>query len=488
MTPQEIIKILLTYVDICDIQLFRFTVFEIRKTQKKLMASNRQAILLCGHGYGDECKGSVTDYLARVHNAHTVIRYNGASQAAHNVTLSDGRHHTFSQFGSASFIPGVRTHLSQFMLVNPINLLREADKLSQQGITDVCDRTTVDERSLIITPFHCSANRLRELSRGAYRHGSCGQGVGETVRDAAIQDENIIIRAADLCDLRKVALKLKAIQDFKISQIADIINLGAEDECLKRELSVLHSTDLVSKILSWYEEFAQSISIVDNCHIRNILDRCGTTIFEGAQGTLLDETYGFHPHVTSTNITYANAESIIRECEYDDEILHYGLVRAYLTRHGPGPFVTEDDNLSHLLPDVHNVMHEWQRGFRVGWFDLVATQYALSVVKNTEGLIVSCLDRFDSLPEWKVCVGYYHPQLGYLERIEPCKGDSQEPLTKVLNECQPVYHTFKGKDTEAYLRLLEERLGVPIVLTSYGPTEKDKHLFKLQDSFCSLHV
>ena len=110
----------------------------------------------------------------------TVVRFNGGAQAAHNVVTRDGRHHAFAQFGAGTFTPGVRTHLSRFVLLDPLALAAEATHLAIVGVPDALDRLTVDRDALLTTPYHRAANRARELARGNHRHGSCGMGIGET--------------------------------------------------------------------------------------------------------------------------------------------------------------------------------------------------------------------------------------------------------------------------------------------------------------------
>src|SRR5262245_62300875 len=114
--------------------------------------------LVAGLGYGDEGKGSIVDFLARQPRPGTraglVVRFNGGAQAAHNVVTEDGRHHTFAQFGSGTFTPGVRTHLSQHVLVDPLALVTEAEHLASLGVPDALDRLTVDREALVTTPYH----------------------------------------------------------------------------------------------------------------------------------------------------------------------------------------------------------------------------------------------------------------------------------------------------------------------------------------------
>src|SRR3954462_6632482 len=165
------------------------------------------AILVIDLAFGDCGKGTVVDFLTRHHAAHTVVRFNGGPQAGHNVVTPDGRHHTFSQFGSATFLPGVRTVLSHFMLIEPYALLNEAAHLRSLGVSDALDRLMIHERCPVITPAHQAANRLRELARGQDAHGTCGLGIGQTMQDLLARPESLIY-AADLKDRVVAAQRL----------------------------------------------------------------------------------------------------------------------------------------------------------------------------------------------------------------------------------------------------------------------------------------
>ncbi|MGE3913811.1 MAG: adenylosuccinate synthetase, partial [Chloroflexota bacterium] len=124
------------------------------------MQADRKAYILVGLGFGDEGKGAWTDYLARTEPVHTVVRFNGGAQAGHNVVTPDGRHHTFAQFGSGTLVRGVNTHLSRYMLVNPLAMLKEDEALQALGVTDALRRTSIDRRALLTTPIQVAANRL----------------------------------------------------------------------------------------------------------------------------------------------------------------------------------------------------------------------------------------------------------------------------------------------------------------------------------------
>src|SRR3954462_3394351 len=124
------------------------------------MPAARKAIIVVDLAFGDCGKGTIVDFLTRQYEAHTVVRFNGGPQAGHNVVTADGRHHTFAQFGSGSFVPGVRTLLSRFMLIEPYALLNEAAHLEQIGVPDPMSRLFIDGRCLVITPPQQAANRL----------------------------------------------------------------------------------------------------------------------------------------------------------------------------------------------------------------------------------------------------------------------------------------------------------------------------------------
>ena len=168
----------------------------------------RRAFVVIDLAFGDSGKGTIVDYLVRRHSADLVVRFNGGPQAGHNVVLPDGRHHTFSQFGSGSFVPSIKTLLSRFVLIEPCAMLKEAAHLAQLGLGDVLARTFIDERCRVITPLHHLANRLREHARGSLAHGTCGVGFGECVQED-LSDPAASLRANDLRQPAKVRQHLR---------------------------------------------------------------------------------------------------------------------------------------------------------------------------------------------------------------------------------------------------------------------------------------
>src|SRR6516165_3609325 len=185
---------------------------------------SREALLVVDLAFGDCGKGSIVDYLVRTRGADTVVRFNGGPQAGHNVVTPDGRHHTFSQFGSGSFVPGVKTVLSRFMLIEPYALLNEADHLRSLGVLNPLSRLMIDRNCLVITPCHIEANRIRELTRGDAAHGTCGMGVGETVQDS-IEHPEMSLRAHMLSDPSEVRKRLEGFRRLKLDQLREAIRM-----------------------------------------------------------------------------------------------------------------------------------------------------------------------------------------------------------------------------------------------------------------------
>jgi adenylosuccinate synthase len=410
--------------------------------------------IVCGLGFGDEGKGSVVDFLCSPHRpdrARTVIRFNGGAQAAHNELTADGRHHTFAQFGSGSFWPGVRTHLSRFVLVDPLALAAEAAHLATVGVQDALDRLTVDRDALLVTPYHQAANRARETARGRDRHGSCGMRIGETMR-YALAWPGEAPRVADCASPRALARSLALLQDRLCDELGP---LGGPP---------------VDLLCDAYRAFAARVPLVDGGYLRRLL-RAGPAVFEGAQGVLLDEWRGFHPYTTWSTTTFANAETLLAEA--GETAVRLGVVRCYLTRHGPGPFVTEDPTLE--FPEPHNGTGTWQGMFRTGHPDAVAMRYAAEVAGGVDAVALTHLD-VAARHRLRVCRAYLADgQL--VSRIEPGPEHDlswQERLTRMLLRARPVSCDPAGGDPADWPGIFEDVLGAPVMLRSYGPTAAAK--------------
>ena len=412
-------------------------------------------VIVVDLGYGDAGKGTVVDWLCSPfagEPVHTVVRFNGGAQAGHNVVTADGRHHTFAQFGSGTFWPGVRTFLSRFMLVDPLALAAEAAHLAAVGVPDALRRLTVDADAPLTTPYHRAANRVRELARGRDRHGSCGMGIGETA-SYALGFPADAPRAGDCAAPRVLARKLRLLRD----------RLGDE-------LGPLDAPP-VADLCEAYQAFAAAVPVVDSGYLARVLRR-GRVVFEGAQGVLLDEWRGFHPYTTWSTTTFANAETLLAEAlptEAGSRGVRLGVVRSYLTRHGPGPFPTEDPTLE--LPEPHNRRGDWQGAFRVGHFDAVALRYAVSVAGSVDALAVTHLDTAAGRP-MRVCDRYLVDGRP-VDRLDPGPErdlDYQSRLTAMLLRARPSYRGLGGD----WPGVIEAALGAPVALLSLGPTAADK--------------
>lgn len=452
---------------------------------------DKRAVIVTDVGYGDAGKGTTVDYLVRQASSAVVVRHNGGAQAAHNVITPDGRHHTFAQFGSGSLVPGVKTHLSRYMLVNPLNMFPEAEHLIELGIPDIWSRVSVDREALVTTPWHCSANRLREIARGDGRHGSCGQGIGETMADS-IDHPELALRVGDL-QSQSLRSKLEAIRLYKMEQLRLELGpaLDADEWC------ALTNPHLVEVVLRAYRAWVELVTIVDGAYLGCLGDHHELMVFEGAQGVLLDEWHGFHPYTTWSTTTHANALNLLSEIHFDGELQRLGVLRAYTTRHGAGPFVTEDPGLTSPLQEHHNGTDAWQGSFRYGHLDLLAHRYALTLCGGTDALVMTGIDRLRELSSWSTCNAYRlsddsadakkyfdFAADGSITAIR--KGvqgelDYQARLTELLFSCSPVYQTMSASSgapgqgsIHDYLRTAEALLGLPISIASYGPTAADK--------------
>lgn len=455
---------------------------------------NKHAYVVTDIGYGDAGKGTVVDYLTRQSRSTVVVRHNGGPQAAHNVVTSDGRHHTFAQFGSGSFVPDARTHLSRFMLVNPLNMIREAEHLIALGVTDIWRRTTVDEDALIILPWHQSANRLRELARGGGRHGSCGQGVGEAQADH-LSHPSMSIHARDLRDINSLAERLRQIRDDKYRRLRYEITLP-DTPAMEQEWGVFTDPNLIPWLCEEYRYWCRIIDIVPDTYLNVLARNTEQLIFEGAQGVLLDEWYGFHPYTTWSTTTPVNALTLLSELDEAIPVTKLGVMRAYTTRHGPGPFVTEDRGLAGPLREYHNGMGEWQGAFRYGHLDLMAHRYAIAACGGIDELVVTGIDRLAPLNDWYVCSEYrlkepasdldryFERSAGRLTGIKlgPFADlKYQARLTQLLMSMSPVYQYVTNTPNQAVretelLERIETILDLPITLVSTGPTAEDKRV------------
>ena len=206
------------------------------------------------------------------------------------------------------------------------------------------------------------------------------------------------------------------------------------------------------------------------------LARPGTVVFEGAQGVLLDEWRGFHPHTTWSSISTQAVDAVLSDLGIDARIRHLGVLRAYLTRHGAGPLPTVDVALD-ALAEPHNADAGWQGRFRRGHPDEVLLRYALKSVGPLDGLLVSHLDAVDAAPGLQWCRAYEMANTEDIVTDLPWKHESdlthQQALTSLLQNITPRYEQHRIASPAQWIGRAEEVSGLPVLLGSFGPTHRD---------------
>ncbi len=441
-----------------------------------------RAYIVIDLGFGDAGKGLLTDFLVRHSGAGLVVRYNGGAQAGHNVVTPDGRHHTFAQFGSGTFLPGVRTYLSRHVVIHPAALLAEGDLLQSKGIPDAYSRLRLSDRALVITPFHQAANRIRELARGADRHGSCGVGVGEVVEDAHLQSEDLVL-AGDLTRPDVLRRKLQRIREQKREQMATLCQAAPPGSRLALECSLFEREEAIDDWIASIARIGELGLVVSDAVLERWLLDTETVIFEGAQGVLLDADAGFHPFTTWSHCTAENAFELLAEMAPDAKPVRIGVLRCYAVRHGPGPLPTETNDLTSVVSD-HNKYGEWQGAVRYGWFDGVLARYALDIAGEVDSFMLTHLDVLRHLETWKYCPGYQeYPDFDgtfvgldisdgllagfHMPRFLPVEQRAQ--LTRALSNVEPVVETC-GVDDPHVIQKIKSLIGQPVDIISRGPS------------------
>jgi adenylosuccinate synthase len=413
-----------------------------------------RAVILVGLGFGDEGKGAAVDFLTREYEADLVVRYCGGCQAGHNVELPDGRRHTFSQFGAGT-LAGARTYLGPAVVMDPSAMRREAAHLTSLGFSKPFRLLTFHPRCLVTTPWHKVLNWAREAARGAARHGTCGQGVGEA-RSYWLKHGRDAIVGADLGDVEVLREKLELQRQRTLLEIQEIVEkIDAE---FLREMDVWNlNAEAAARELS---EASDGLAVSDRP------PDCETAIFEGAQGVLLDEYRGFHPHTTWSTVTPHHAWELIEQAGAA-EVAVLGVTRTYTTRHGDGPLPTFSADLTARLPDPGNPRNRWQGGFRCGWLDLPLLRYAAEAAGPLDGLVANHLDQVTE-DGWLVCDSYKNVTLSPSDAPNL---ELQSRLNRELERAEPVLCAATAEDV---LQRLNDV--APVVLRGAGPTYEARRL------------
>jgi adenylosuccinate synthase len=418
-------------------------------------------IIVCGLGFGDEGKGSVTDALARRHGSPAVIRYNGGPQAGHNVVTPGGVWHCFAQFGAGSFVPGCATILSPHMLVNLSNMEVEGNLLVQKGLRDIWQRITVDPECAVILPVQKVMGQLREVMRGADRKGSCGQGVGETILD---RERGLGITIGDILRGKTCVARLEELYTVKRMDAAQVIGptalRGMPDPRTPHEREMFELGD--AEAFLYRLRFAietLGFAIEDTtATLRRASEAAGPVIFEGAQGALLDRRRGTVPYITKSDTSARNALTMLSAAGGDMSPHVLGILRAYGHRHGPGPFPTEDESMRDRFDDPRNRTNDWQGAFRVGWLDLDMLRRGVAINGGVDGLALTCLDHLSGMERIRVRNrGEWVELHGWKDDLRGVGRYGALPI-----------------NTKSFVEYVATELGVPVDIVSVGPTADDK--------------
>ncbi|MDA7857908.1 adenylosuccinate synthase [bacterium] len=415
-------------------------------------------LVVVGTQWGDEGKGKVVHLLAE--NADYIIRYQGGNNAGHTVVF-DGKEFILHLVPSGILEPGKKVVIASGVVVDPQALIEEIRFLEGKGIK-VKGRLFVSDSCHIILPYHRFMDQFRETQKIG-KIGTTRKGIGPSYADKVSRTG---IRMADFLS----AKVFKDLLDRNLKEKTPLLKKICKVQNLKRD--ILKSRLLQIPLIKDY--------IVDTSVLINrIISQRKDTIFESAQGTLLDVDYGTYPYVTSSNPIAGGAcvGAGIGPTKIDKVI---GVVKAYTTRVGEGPFPSElKDNLGKLLQEKGREFGATTgRPRRCGWFDILVVRHSVRV-NGLDSLVLTKLDVLDGIDPLKICVGYKYK--GKL--IEEFPNDRE-----ILKNCKPVYIEINGwknrtrnirdfnslpSNAKKYLRKIEELTGAKVSLVSMG-RDKDQ--------------
>lgn len=341
--------------------------------------------IVIGMQFGDEGKGRVVDYLCSQRSISNVIRFSGGHQAYHGVYIDEDLHHGFSNFGSGTF-KGVPTYFSEFCTVDPVSMCNEYDILVEKNAVPYL---FVDPKCPVVTPYDKVYNRVLDKKN---RHGSCGVGFGTTLQR---EEDFYSLTFEDLFHPIVFKIKMNNIHNYYMHQkfYSLFDNFGQRFNDIKQRIQddLEHFLDCVYRIKK--ENIARIGKVP---YFKPYLNE-GSCVFEGSQGLLLDQHMGFFPHVTRSDLTFKNIESILGK-EVDHQFDLWLVTRAYQTRHGNGPMT----NLNYDFPIKKNPYEinndqTFQGKFRTSILDLDLLKYSLHKNEKIHNhlnkhLVITCLD------------------------------------------------------------------------------------------------
>ncbi|MBW1667927.1 MAG: adenylosuccinate synthase [Deltaproteobacteria bacterium] len=426
-------------------------------------------VVVVGTQWGDEGKGKVVDLLAS--SADIVVRFQGGNNAGHTLVVN-GEKTICHLIPSGILHEDKKCLIGNGVVVDPAVLLEEMNDLEKRGISVTPERLSLSEKAHIVMPYHKAIDLAREAAKGSGKLGTTGRGIGPCYEDKVAR---IGIRAVDLLEPDTLEAKIRT-------------NLKEKNFYLEKFLKAepLEFQPIYEKYSSMAEILAPFIADVSQ-EIDQAIKVGKTILFEGAQGTHLDVDHGTYPFVTSSNPI---SGTVCAGAGVGPDKLHHvvGIVKAYTTRVGAGPFPTE------LLDETGDYIQERGAEFgattgrrrRCGWLDLVVVRDSVRL-NGLTSLSITKLDVLTGLERVKVCVGY---------ELDGRRIESRPASLKKLARCKPLYEDLPGwkedissakavKDlppqARNYLKVIEERTAVPFSLVSVGPGREET--IKLKDPF-----
>ncbi|MFC5285646.1 adenylosuccinate synthase [Actinokineospora guangxiensis] len=414
------------------------------------------AIVLIGAQWGDEGKGKATDLLGD--RVQWIVRYQGGNNAGHTVVLPDGQKFALHLIPSGILTPGVTNVIGNGVVIDPAVLLKELAGLEERDIDT--SRLLISADAHLIMPYHVAIDKVTERYLGKAKIGTTGRGIGPAYQDKVAR---VGVRVQDLLDEKILRQKVEAALDTKNQILVKVYN--------RKGLEV---DQVVDEVLSAGERFAHRIADT-RLLLNQALDRGETVLLEGSQGTLLDVDHGTYPFVTSSNPTSGGASngSGVGPTRITTVI---GILKAYTTRVGSGPFPTElDDDMGERLRKIGGEFGVTTgRTRRTGWFDAVIARYATRVNGITDYFLTK-LDVLSGLEQVPVCVAY---------EIDGRRVDEM-PMTQTdVHHAVPVYENLPGwfedisqcktwdelpANAKAYVEYLEKISGARVSAVGVGP-------------------
>jgi adenylosuccinate synthase len=426
-------------------------------------------VIVLGLQWGDEGKGKIVDVLSE--KADVVARYQGGHNAGHTVVIKNEKF-ILHVIPSGILYKGKKCLIGNGVVVEPASLLEEINGLKERGIEIDKNNLFLSKNAHVIMPYHMALDRENEKLRGSKSIGTTGRGIGPAYCDKINRSG---IRVADLLQPEFFKEKLKA----------NLFNINFLLENLYKA-QVFNIENIYDEYLGYAEKLKEHVADTDII-IDNTIAEGGNILLEGAQGTLLDIDHGTYPYVTSSNATAGGACTGLGIGPTKiSKVL--GVVKAYTTRVGAGPFPTEiKDSLGDAIREKGGEYGATTgRPRRCGWLDMVILRHSARI-NGLTGIAITKLDILDGLETIKICTSYKH------------KGKTYKEFPKELNifqECEPVYEETKGwkestigiRDFEklpdaakAYVNKIENMLGVEAHIISTG--QRRDELIQIQEQF-----